>query len=73
MQSYKRALERGFILSPKQATLERHGLLEWWESVKACNYEGLRIQDEGAFRELAIAKETRRSPLYSSSVREASS
>jgi hypothetical protein len=28
--TYKRALAQGFIRKPREHTLVRHGLLEWW-------------------------------------------
>ena len=58
---YKRALERGFVLSPKRATLERYGLTEWWEEHKAQGFENLSILDRVTFKEQAEAKERRQS------------
>ena len=64
-RAYKRALERGFVLSPKQATLEQYGLTEWWEEHKAQGFENLSILDRVTFKEQAEAKERRQSnPLY---------
>ena len=57
--AYKRALERGFIVAPKRATLEQYGLTEWWEHHRALDYAALRIYDREMFRQKAQAKETR--------------
>ena len=60
-RAYKRALERGFVLNPKRATLEQYGLTEWWEAHKAQGFESLRILNHAQFREESEAKERRES------------
>ena len=48
-QVYKRFLSRGLILNPKQTTLERYGLVDYWESVKAQKYKTLEFRDRKSF------------------------
>jgi hypothetical protein len=46
---YKRFLSSGLILNPKQSTLERYGLVDYWEAVKAQKYKTLEFRDRKSF------------------------
>ena len=43
-QVYQRSLSRGLILKPKQKTLEKYGLTEFWEQAKAQKFETLQFR-----------------------------
>ena len=59
-KAYKRALERGFILTPKESTLLKHGLGEWWERHQSEDFANLRVLSIEQFREEVARKEARR-------------
>ena len=56
-QVYQRSLSRGLILKPKQKTLEKYGLTEFWEGVKAQEYKTLQFQSHKSFLSI-LSKES---------------
>jgi hypothetical protein len=48
-QVYQRSLSRGLILKPKQETLEKHELTEFWDQIKALKYKPLQFRSRKSF------------------------
>ena len=48
-QVYQRSLSRGLILKPKQKTLEKYGLTEYWENVKTQQFKTLQFRSRKLF------------------------
>ena len=57
-RAYKKALERGYILAPKESSLEKHGLKERWQAHKILGFEHLKTLDNKGFREAVLKKES---------------
>jgi hypothetical protein len=53
-QVYQRSLSRGWILKPKQKTLEKHGLLDYWNEIKAQKYKPLQFRSRKSFLQAAV-------------------
>ena len=56
-RAYKRALERGYILAPKESSLEKRNLKQWWEAHKTLGFEHLKTLDNKSFKEAVLRKE----------------
>ena len=58
-RAYKRALERGFVVAPKRATLEQYGLFERWEHRRIYNREMFRQEAQAKEAQAKEARESR--------------